>query len=249
MTRRLLVLLVLAIATPAIAEDAKTLNKQGLDAAKAKDWELARQKFEQSYALAEEPLTLYNLAAAQEHTDRLVAARANYTKYLAQSRPGPDHDRFRKAAKAKLPVLDKAVPTLKIKAVGFPSTVIVELDQRALLGNELATPIPVDPGSHVIVARRDAEILARKELTIARGAREEVELVAPPPKVDRPPPTPVVVRPAPPVEKPPGGVLRSTWFWGASAVVLIGGAAAYYFLYYSKADPTPGTLGRGVIDL
>jgi hypothetical protein len=244
----LLAFLVLAIAAPAFAEDAKTLKKEGFEAAQAKNWELARQKLEASYALEQDPHTLYNLAVVQEQLGKLVAARTNFTKYLAQSKPGPDHDRFRTASKAKLPALEKSIPTLQIKAVGFPSTVIIELDQRALLGNELAAPFPIDPGAHVIVARRDTEVLARKEFTIERGAREEITLTAPPPKIEKPPVQPVIVQPKP-VEKPPGGTLRSPWFWGATSLALIGGAAAYYFLYYNKTDATPGTLGRGVIDL
>lgn len=250
-TRPLVILFLVALAAPASAEDAKTLNKQGLEAAVAKDWETARQKFEQSYALAAEPLTLYNLAAAQEHTDRLIDAQANYLKYLAVSKPGRVHDKFRTAAKAKLALLEQAIPTLKVIAVGFPSSVVLELDGRALLANEIAAAFKLDPGPHVLTARRDGEVLARKELALARGSREEVTLTAPPPRIEKPPPPPVILRPDPkPVEVPPGGgVLRSGWFWTATSIVLIGGAAAYYFLYYDQQEPTPGTLGRGVIEL
>lgn len=251
MTRPLVLLVSVLVSTFAWAEDARTLNKQGLAAAVAKDWETARQKFEQSYALAAEPLTLYNLAAAQEHTDRLIAAHANYGKYLAVSKPGRDHDKFRAAAKAKLPVLEQAIPTLKVTAVGFPSSVVLELDGRALLANEIAIAFPIDPGTHVVSARRQDEILVRKELSIARGSREEVTLTAPPPKIEKPPPPSIIVRPAPKPEEAPErrGVLRSGWFWGITSLVLIGGATAYYFLYYDDVQTTPGTLGRGVIEL
>jgi hypothetical protein len=246
----LLALLVLACAAPAFAEDAKTLKKEGFDAAQAKNFELARQKLEASYALEQDPQVLYNLAIVQEQLGLLLAARTNFTKYLAQSKPGPADDKFRGATKAKLPTLEKSIPTLAIKAVGFPSTVVIELDQRALLGNELAAPFQIDPGPHVIVARRDTEVLARKEFKVERGAREEITLTAPPPKVEKQPVQPVIVKQPPkPIEKPPGGTLRSPLFWGATSLALIGGAAAYYFLYYSKTETTPGTLGRGVIDL
>lgn len=252
MIRHISILAVLLwIASPASAEDATSLNKQGLEAALAKDWATALVKFEQSYALAPKPLTLYNLAAAQEHTDHLIASRGNYARYLAESKPGPDQDRFRAAAKAKLVALEKEIPTLTIKALGFSSSVVLELDQRPLLANELGVPFQLDPGPHVVIARRDTEVLARKELAITRGAREEITLTAPLPKVEKPPPPPVIVRKPPPVpdERPSGGALRSGWFWGAVSVVLIGGAAAYYFLYYDRTEVTPGTLGRGVIEI
>lgn len=242
-----LVLALLLISSTVLADDAKTLKQEGLAAAQAKDWELARQKFEASYGIEPDPFTLYNLAAAQEHTDRLIAARASYAKFLDQTKPGQG-DRFRAAAKKQLPILDGAIPTLRIKTVGFSSAAIIELDGRALVANELTAPFAIDPGKHVVLARQDAHVLARQELTSARGAHDEITLTAPPPKVDKPPPPPVVVRP---VEKEPEkrGALRSPLLWTGVAVAVIGGAAAYYFLYYNKTDPTPGTLGRGIIDL
>jgi len=243
-------------ASPAGADDARTLKQDGLAAAQAKNWELARKKFEESYAIDPDPFTLYNLAAAQEHTDHLVAARESYAKFLAQTKP-TQGKQFRAAAKKQLPILEQAIPTLQIKVIGFSATAIVELDGRSLVSNELSTRFPLDPGHHVIVARQDTNVLAREEIDLARGARQELTLTAPPPKIDKPPPPPpppVIVRQPPPPPPPPEqerkhGALRSGWFWTATSVVLVGAAGAYYFLYYDQRDPTQGTLGRGVIDL
>jgi hypothetical protein len=72
----------LLVASPASADQANTLKQQGLRAAKDKNWEVARERFEQSYALDPRPLTLFNLAVAQEHTSRLVDARESYARFL-----------------------------------------------------------------------------------------------------------------------------------------------------------------------
>jgi hypothetical protein len=242
------ILILVLIATPAFADEATRLNREGLTAAKT-DWEVARQKFEQSYALAPRPLTLYNLAAAQEHTGQLVEARASYLKFLEQTKPGKD-EQFRAAALKALPPLARAIPTIEIARIGLGSDVTIELDGRPLLPAELAEPVPANPGAHTIVARRDAETLVRRELTLVRGAREKIELVAPVPKIVTPPP---VIAPPPVVPTPvprEKSILSSGWFWGITSVVVVGAAGAgYYFLYYSQTDPTRGTLGRGVLEL
>ena len=115
--RILVIIMLCLVVTPVFANPKATpaaqLNSDGIKAARAKDWETARQKFEQSYAIDPEPGTLFNLANAQEKTDKLVAARSSYNLYLQKSKPGDD-DTFRKAATAKLAELDGKIVTLKI---------------------------------------------------------------------------------------------------------------------------------------
>ena len=100
-------------AWPKRQSPAAKLNKEGIKAAKAHDWETARAKFEQSYSLDPVPGTLFNLANAQERTEKFVAARASYVLYLERSKPGED-DMFRKAASAKLVELDSKIGTIRI---------------------------------------------------------------------------------------------------------------------------------------
>lgn len=251
----LTLVLVLLAAAPVHAQSAATLKQQGIAAARAKDWETARARFEAAYKLDPQPLTLYNLAAAQEQTDRLIAARASFVAFLERALPG-DNPRFRALAKEAIAKLDKDIPTIAIRLEGFTASVVVELDGRALPPSALAAPLQLDPGEHVIVASRGAEQLARREIMVSRGARQHTVLIAPPPAVvDRPPP--VVARPNPATPRAPapgrakeGGVLSSGWFWLATSVVVLGAAGAGY--YYVIADapvesPTPGTLGAGVL--
>jgi hypothetical protein len=252
-TRPLLAIVaVLLAASVARADPAATLKQQGLQAAKAKNWELARERFEQSYALDPRPLTLFNLAVAQEHTDRLVEARASYARFLDQP-ASRDSEPFRKLAQTALAALDQAIPTLRVHTTGLAPGDVVELDGSALAGDR---PTPLDPGNHAIVVRRAGEPVAQRTVAVDRGARSDVELAVPvpppvpPPRVE-PPPAPVVQltveRPAPP---PPEhhGVVHSGWFWGAAAVVVLGAAGAgYYYLHVPNRDPTRGTLGPGVL--
>jgi hypothetical protein len=245
---------VLAAAPAARADPASALKQQGLKAAQDRNWEVARERFEQSYALDPRPLTLFNLAVAQEHTGRLVEARESYAQFLEQPATG-ESDQFRKLAKAAIPALDRAIPTLQIRASGATAADAIELDGVAA---STADPIPVDPGSHTIVIRRGRDAVVQRTLAVARGTRNDVVIEVPAPPVALsvvPPPVQPPPEPATRVtfERPPAApehrsVLRSGWFWGATAVVVLGAAGAgYYYLNVPNRDPTRGTLGPGVV--
>jgi hypothetical protein len=253
---RLLVCAALALMAPrAFADQASTLKQQGLKAAQDKNWEVARERFEQSYALDPRPLTLFNLAVAQEHTGKLLAARESYAAFLEQAPPG-EHETFRKIARDAIPTLDKAIPTLRVRVTGLAASDVVEVDGHDAT---IDAPIALDPGSHTVAVRRGREALAQKTVALTRGRRDEVELTVPvvpvvpavPPRVEpRPEPARLSFEQPTPAPGPrePSSLLRSRWFWGiTAAVVLVGAGASYYYLTAPTADPTRGTLGPGVL--
>ena len=252
---RSLALVVLAalagMAPRAFADQASTLKQQGLKAAQDKNWEVARERFEQSYALDPRPLTLFNLAVAQEHTGKLLAARESYAAFLEQAAPG-EHDAFRKIARDAIVTLDQAIPTLRIRAPGLAPTDVVEVDGQDA---SIDAPVALDPGSHTVAVRRGREAIAQKTVALGRARRDEVELAVPvaipvvPPRVEPRPERPRLTfeqpTPAPRRDQP---LWRSRWFWGiTAAVVLVGAGASYYYLAAPTADPTRGTLGPGVL--
>jgi hypothetical protein len=239
---------------------AESLNQDGIKAAKAKDWDVARQRFEESYALSPRPSTLYNLANALERTDRLLAARASYTKYLADTRPG-QNDGFRSRATTALASLDSAIPTLHVHISGFDHDAVVVVDAQDVTA-VLDTPIAVDPGDHAVEIERGHDVLARRTVTVHRGAREDLELTAPP-HIDTPavgvaqdvkpatPPPAIAITTTipPPVPTSPSrhSIWTSPWFLSAATIVVLGAAGAgFYHFVYESGDPTHGTLGRGV---
>jgi hypothetical protein len=244
----------LAAAPIARADQASTLKQQGLKAAQDKNWEVARDRFEQSYALDPRPLTLFNLAVAQEHTEKLIEARASYTTFLEQV-PSGENEQFRKLATDAIPALDKAIPTLHIRVTGLAAGDAVELDGRA---QTIDAAIPLDPGSHGVVVRRGREAIAQRTVTLVRAARDDVELAVPivppvlPPRVE-PPPEPATKltfeRPAPQPAREHTSVLRSGWFWGVTTVVVLAAAAGtgFYYLDAPTHAPTRGTLSPSAL--
>lgn len=244
---------VLLVAPIARADQASTLKQQGLKAAQDKNWDVARERFEQSYALDPRPLTLFNLAVAQEHTNKLVEARASYATFLEQPATG-DSEQFRKLARDAIPALDKAIPTLHIRASGLATGDVIELDGSAL---STAAPIPLDPGSHTIVVRRGRDSVAERTVTLVRAGRDEVELAVPiatpvvPPHVEPAEPATRLTfeQPMPPPAREHASVLRSGWFWGVTSVVVLAAAGTAYYLKAPTHDPTKGTLGPGVLSV
>lgn len=246
-------LLVLACGlAPAVAHadhEADQLRKQGVAAAQRKDWKQARDLFQQAYAHDPRPLTLYNLAAAQEHTDQLLEARASYQKFLDETKAGTS-DEFRVAALRALEKLEVAIPTLAVHVSGFAADIHFQLDQRELEPRELTAPIQLDPGTHTIAALHGTDSVASKQVELAAEGHAEVELKAAPiPQVPALPVRPQ--QPLPPPPPPPGhdhGVLASPWFWVIASAVVVGAAAGggYYYHQTHATDPTPGTLGGTV---
>jgi hypothetical protein len=233
------------------ADPASALKQEGLKAAKDKNWDVARERFEQSYALDPRPLTLFNLAVAQEHTDRLVEARASYTSFLDQPATG-ESEPFRKLANKAIPALDNAIPTLQIRATGVIAGDAIELDGRAVTGD---AAIPLDPGSHTVVVRRAGAAIVQRSIVLVRAARDDIQIAAPVPLPVPPPRVEPQARltfqqPAPPPPREHPGILRSRWFWGATAVVVLAAAGAtYYYLTPPTHDPTQGTLSPGVLPI
>jgi hypothetical protein len=241
----------LLVATPVHADQANTLKQQGLRAAKEKNWEIARERFEQSYSLDPRPLTLFNLAVAQEHTSRLVASRESYATFLEQPATS-ESEPFRTLAKRAIATLNEAIPTLRIRAISLGPDDTIEVDGTTVAITE---PVAVDPGSHTVAVRRGREVILQRSVTLVRAGREVIDLVVP---IAQPPPPPRVEPPAQPNKltferQPPpsperGGMLRSRWFWGITAAVVLGAAGAtYYYLSVPTQDPMRGTLGPGVL--
>jgi hypothetical protein len=260
--RSMIVAILIAFAPVGARADgnADALNRQGIQAAQSKDWELARKRFEESYALDPRPLTLFDLAAAQEHTDKLVAARNSYTTFLDKS-PAGKNEKFRKLAKAAIAGLDARIPTVHVIVDGLVGGDSVEVDGHVMTATELSTPLALDPGDHTLVVLRHDESIVRKNVISAAGARDEMVLTVPPPRSEpviaippkitvdpHPPIATIATVPVAPHHQP--SIFASRWFWGITAVVVVGVVTAGGYFYYHDTptgEATRGTLGPGVV--
>ncbi len=249
--------------TPAAAQPnaadvtvARQAFQEGVRAARAGDWETARERFAHSYALNARPSALLNLAGAQAQTGHLVDSAESYREYLGVIEEG---HRSRAAAEAKLAEIEPRIPTLTLRLTGVVEGDVVTLDGEALNPALLEGPIPVDPGSRRVAVVRDESEVAEASATLAEGQALELSLDAPlipeepipseeptlaEPTLPEPSPTPAETQPplspAPQAdEEASGSILGQWWFWtivGVAAVALL--AVGIYFAV-PPAQPPP----------
>ncbi len=189
----------LAPSDPAAAQalfyEARTLMQKGR-------WAEACPKLEESLRLDHGIGTAYNLADCHEHVGKLATAWSGFLDVAAQSKAAGQAQR-EKVARERAQKLEPRLPKLVVDVRTAPPGLTVERDGVALGSAAFGTAIPVDPGSHKVVATAPGRVpfettIDAKESRTARVVVSDLPL-APAPAVAAVPPAPT---PAAPVTKP-----------------------------------------------
>ena len=166
---------------------ARSLGERGIAAYQLGQYPSAVDKLEQAYALFKVPVLGLWLGRSLARVDRLVEASKIYAEVV---RLDPSMGESEGAGKIQREVQVKAqtdaateleslsprVPSITMKLTGAkPSEVEVTLDGKSTELEQLNVAIPVDPGSHEIVANWGASTQSR-ELQLAEGQHKEVVL-------------------------------------------------------------------------
>lgn len=133
---------------------AEALFNQGRDLMTAGKFKDACPKFEASQQLDPGLGTMLNLAECYEKTGRTASAWAEYREAIPLARAAGSKARLDLATE-RAQALQERLSTLTIRAIsGEDSDPHLEIrrDGVALQAAELGSPIPVDPGEHVIEA-------------------------------------------------------------------------------------------------
>ncbi len=184
---------------PAAAE---ALFKKGVEALEKDDWAGACPSFEASVKLDPSVGAQLNVARCAEHDGKLARAWAEYqkAKVLNQETPGAKRKREVDAfVDDALSKLEPRLPKITVRLTSKPAGVRVERDGVELPLSSLELALPVDPGTHVMVATAPGHEELRQTFEIAEGARKEVVLSLVP-KAAAPPA--VVPPPSPPSDAP-----------------------------------------------
>jgi hypothetical protein len=154
--------------------DARALVAEADKAMKAQRWADAVGALRKGQRLDPSPAIELELAGALSASGKLVEAR----KVLARLAADDDAKsaKKREAAKKALSELEERLPTVKVTIAGPPadqvSVTLDGIDVNVHRGAE----IPVNPGQHTVAASADGFQAAEKEVRLAEGAHEEVEL-------------------------------------------------------------------------
>lgn len=137
----------LLVSSVALANPADDAFDKGRALLAEKKYAEACAAFEQSLSLDFQMGTLYNIATCDEQIGKLASALKAYRK-LARDDVNPQR---KNASAAAITKLEKRVSKLVIAIAAKPNGLHVQLDGN-LVDDELNVEIPVDLGSHVVVA-------------------------------------------------------------------------------------------------
>jgi hypothetical protein len=219
---------VLAASHTARAQDtniavAETLFREGRTLMAAGNFATACPKFEESNRVDPKLGTLLNLALCHEKSGRTASAWAEYAEAasLAARAGQPDREKVaREHAAALEPTLAHVVIDADPK-----SDAVVALDDQPIGRAAYRSPIPIDPGAHVLRATAPGATPFEQSFRVAQGAPVatlKVPALAPAPIAT----APVVAEAPPPVDNRSG--LRKAGFITGGVGLVLTGIGAYF---------------------
>ncbi|MCZ7684348.1 MAG: hypothetical protein M5U28_38465 [Sandaracinaceae bacterium] len=163
-----------------------------------------------------------------------------------------DPEGMRSAAQASVDMLAPRLASVRLVVSGATDGVALLLDGAPLAFAAVGVDVPLDPGPHRFEALRGDARVAVREVELAEGASEEVELAVSPLPGSAPPPiAPIAL--AEPVREPEPRAEDLSWLaWASGALVVAlavaGITAAILTADQGAAAPIPGTTTPPVLE-
>jgi tetratricopeptide (TPR) repeat protein len=168
---------------------AEALFVEGRNLMAAERFDEACPKFEASQELDPGLGTILNLAECYEKTGKTASAWAQYREAIPLARAAGSRER-EDLAQERAKLLQDRLSTLTIRATGIDAALSVRRDGAPVQRAQLGTPIPVDPGEHVIEASAEGKQPWSTKVEVgADAAKVEVEIPPLAPAADSGPPT------------------------------------------------------------
>lgn len=195
-----------AAGDPTGAADAERLYREGTSLLEAGRLDPACEKLAESQRIDPAPGAALALGVCRERQGRVASAVAAYGAAARLARAAGDEERAA-AADARTIVLGPRVPKLEVTLGPTFGDATLELfiDGAARgIASAAASRIDVDPGPHVVLARRGERASAPASFEAREGATTSLTLEAPTVRLVAPPPPPRSPRPRPPPSPPAG---------------------------------------------
>ncbi len=241
--------------TPARAQSAadqaaaEALFKQARELMTAGRYADACPKLAESQRLDPSAGTLLNLATCYEKNGQIASAWVTYKEAASAAQRANEADRAR-LARARVTDLEPRLPMLTItvaQGADVPD-LVVKRDGQPVGRPVWGTPIPVDPGPHVVEASAPGRKAWKSQSDVAgAGARASVEVPVLEPEAPAPAPAaPAAGTTAPPAPAPeapasPGSTQRLlAWIAGGVGVASMGTGAAFGVVAKNRLNASSG---------
>jgi serine/threonine-protein kinase len=220
---------------------AEALFRDGRALIKAGNLQAGCDKLGASEKLESSVGTLLNLGDCREKLGQTAAAWAAFRKAESMAKRAGDDTKRQAEARKRAEKLEPVLSNLVIQigpSIKTTEGLVIRRDGEALDTAVLNTAVPVDPGSHTIVAEAPGFKPFKTEVSIGKGGKRYVVIptlealpapVAPAPVVVTPPaPSPSVVIDREPAAPAATVIVHDTWSGTRKAAVVVGllGAAA-----------------------
>jgi hypothetical protein len=226
---------------------AEALFKQARELMTAGRWADACPKLAESQRLDPSAGTLLNLATCYEKNGQLASAWVTYKEAATAAQRASEPDRA-KLARSRVADLEPKLSTLTITVAAGADRpdLVVKRDGEVVGRPAWGTPIPVDPGPHVVEAAAPGR-KPWKSQTDVSGAGAKAAVEVPPLAEEAPaagaapgPATTTTLTTPPPAgaeTASPGSTQRLLgWIAGAAGVASLGTGGAFGFVAKSKND-------------
>lgn len=205
---------------------ARTAFQEGVALAAANNCAGALVKYKEVAQVKMTAQVSFNIAECEERLGKLVQALGNYR--LAVNTAGEDRNlqKLLREAGSRVEDLEVRIPrlTLTRDLKGGVDAAVIQLDGTEIGQAQLGAPIPVNPGSHVIIAKVEGKEYLHQNVTLVEKEKKtfEIKLDVPKPRIEKPVVEQMIdAPPPPPKSRVPGAVVTAV---GGAA--LVGGIVA-----------------------
>jgi len=157
-------------------DEARSLFQQARALVMAEDYASALEKLERVAAYKRTPQVVYYIGLCHEKLGKLVMALGEYRIAVDDARAAKADDVVAEAT-AAIARIEPRIPRVTIVRGENASAAAITVDGKVLGDAVVGTPMPLDPGTHVIVAGATGHQPFRQEVTLVEGDTIRVEVV------------------------------------------------------------------------
>lgn len=197
------------------------------------DWAGALALLKEVATVKGTPQVRFNIALCEEHLGRLVAALGDYELAGTDAR-AEKADLVRQEVDARLDALRARLPRIVVQRGTGAEGATIALDGIPLGDAVVGTPLPADPGPHVVDATAPGFLPFKQSFRVAEQQTASIEVTLQVEPSKPPPPAPV----SPPFSRITSPGLRNAGYvvGGAGIASLIASGAMFYLRHNAIND-------------